>query len=225
MRPRQLRLLRAVEKIELRLCASEGDALALEASLLAELKPPFNRAGTWKPAAAYLSWKTTPQGIELELEPNAPELECCFGPLHGGALWLASSLARVLWCAAVSRKGALGWPAGWATRPIRPPVLIACSAAEAIEATEKLTALLHRGLVDEFVAWVRAANTSPSHPVETQLLEENLEFLIKFLPPRLRREPENSEPAASRRAIPAPDMDQAQGSPGACTMAPPHASN
>src|ERR1700679_2820407 len=44
---RHLRLLRAVERIELQECPDETSALAREAKLLRALKPKFNRAGTW----------------------------------------------------------------------------------------------------------------------------------------------------------------------------------
>src|SRR5271166_2887513 len=44
---RHLRLLRAVERIELQECVDESAALARESELLRELKPKFNRAGTW----------------------------------------------------------------------------------------------------------------------------------------------------------------------------------
>src|ERR1041385_6985688 len=44
---RHLRLLRAVTRIELRPCPDEASALRCEAELLRDLKPRFNRAGTW----------------------------------------------------------------------------------------------------------------------------------------------------------------------------------
>src|SRR5437016_7467098 len=44
---RHLRMLRAVERIELQPCADESSALARESCLLRALRPRFNRAGTW----------------------------------------------------------------------------------------------------------------------------------------------------------------------------------
>src|SRR5882757_2838136 len=44
---RHLRLLRAVVRIEVRECPDELAALARESELLRELRPRFNRAGTW----------------------------------------------------------------------------------------------------------------------------------------------------------------------------------
>jgi excinuclease ABC subunit C len=47
LRRRHLRLLRVVQRIELRPCDSEASALASESTLLRTLRPQFNRAGTW----------------------------------------------------------------------------------------------------------------------------------------------------------------------------------
>ena len=48
LRRRQLRLLKVVRRIELRLCENETEATEHEASLLRTLRPRFNRAGTWR---------------------------------------------------------------------------------------------------------------------------------------------------------------------------------
>src|SRR5437016_7389662 len=47
MRPRHLRLVRAIARIDLQECSDESSALARESELLLELRPRFNRAGTW----------------------------------------------------------------------------------------------------------------------------------------------------------------------------------
>src|SRR6266481_1825131 len=54
---RHLRLLRAVEWIELEECASESSALARESHLLRSLRPRFNRAGTWPGSPRFLLWR------------------------------------------------------------------------------------------------------------------------------------------------------------------------
>src|SRR5258708_657064 len=59
---RHLRLLRAVERIELRPCADESAALATESILLRTLRPRFNRAGTWPGALRFLAWRVTGSG-------------------------------------------------------------------------------------------------------------------------------------------------------------------
>src|SRR5436853_2484063 len=47
MSRRHLRLVNSASRIELHKCDSEASALAKEAALLRNLRPPFNRAGTW----------------------------------------------------------------------------------------------------------------------------------------------------------------------------------
>src|SRR5437879_3630385 len=54
---RHLRLLRSVKRIELQECDSEASALAKEASLLRNLRPRFNRSGTWPSSPQYLTWR------------------------------------------------------------------------------------------------------------------------------------------------------------------------
>src|SRR5215472_14230552 len=68
MRRRHLKLLRAVERIELQPCASEASALAKESALLRSLRPQFNRAGTWPGTSWFLVWRVTNQGVELALK-------------------------------------------------------------------------------------------------------------------------------------------------------------
>ena len=56
LRRRQLRLLRSVVSIDLERCLDESDALSRESQLLRNLRPRFNRAGTWPGAPRFLAW-------------------------------------------------------------------------------------------------------------------------------------------------------------------------
>src|SRR5580700_11215817 len=62
---RHLRLLRAVERIELQECADEASALARESELLRTLRPKFNRAGTWRSPPRFLIWRDAGTAFEL----------------------------------------------------------------------------------------------------------------------------------------------------------------
>src|SRR5580765_6174307 len=62
---RHLRLLRAVERIELRECEDESAAIATESGLLRVLRPRFNRAGTWPGTRRLLAWRATEDGLDL----------------------------------------------------------------------------------------------------------------------------------------------------------------
>src|SRR5689334_2823199 len=65
LRPRQLRLLRAVERIELQECPDETTALARESELLRNLRPAYNRAGTWPGPLQFVAWRLTDSALEL----------------------------------------------------------------------------------------------------------------------------------------------------------------
>src|SRR5262245_28040751 len=57
MSRRHLRLLNSVNCIELHQCESEDSALAKESALLRNIRPRFNRAGTWPSSPQYLVWR------------------------------------------------------------------------------------------------------------------------------------------------------------------------
>src|SRR5204862_2376410 len=65
LRRRHLRLLRTVERIELRECPDETTALRRESKLLRSLRPRFNRAGTWPAPRRFLAWRITQAGLDL----------------------------------------------------------------------------------------------------------------------------------------------------------------
>ena len=67
---RHLRLLRQVTRIELQECADEDAALKRESELLLELKPRFNRAGTWPGSPWFLAWRHDDYRIELRVLCN-----------------------------------------------------------------------------------------------------------------------------------------------------------
>ena len=54
---RHLRMLRAVERIELQECPDETSALAKESEWLRALKLRFNRADTWPTPPRFLVWR------------------------------------------------------------------------------------------------------------------------------------------------------------------------
>lgn len=70
---RHLRLLRSVARIELEPCANEAVALAREAELLLQLRPRFNRAGTWPGKARYFAWRCVEDNLPSRLHKPNPE--------------------------------------------------------------------------------------------------------------------------------------------------------
>lgn len=64
---RILRLIQRTSRIEWNLCASPGEAVALEAALLLEHRPPFNRAGVWPRPGAWVGLHTADGKLELRM--------------------------------------------------------------------------------------------------------------------------------------------------------------
>ena len=111
---RQLRLLRAVVRIEWQECADEVSALAREAELLQTLKPRFNRAGTWRSPPRFLVWRLESDRLELTVSETPEAGWRSHGPLGSSAVVLQAVLARLLWMAAHPGRGIAGLPVGWA---------------------------------------------------------------------------------------------------------------
>jgi predicted GIY-YIG superfamily endonuclease len=113
LKQRHLRLLRAVVRIEVRECADEMAALARESELLRELRPRFNRAGTWPGTPRFFGWRLSDSSLDLKITTTREEGWSFHGPVGAGALFLRSSLARLLWCALQPQQGLAGLPSGW----------------------------------------------------------------------------------------------------------------
>jgi predicted GIY-YIG superfamily endonuclease len=119
LKRRQLRLLRAVVRVELQECADETAALARESELLLSLRPRFNRAGTWPRTPRCLTWKVTAAGLELAVVAvsevasdgeNARSRVGRSGVMGAGAVHLRAVLVRLLWCALHPERGVAGMP-------------------------------------------------------------------------------------------------------------------
>jgi predicted GIY-YIG superfamily endonuclease len=179
MARRHLRLLRAVERIELQECGDETSALAREAELLRSLKPKFNRAGTWPGKPRFLNWRIV-EGNRLELavgETAEAEWQS-FGPMGASLFNLHAVLARLIWFAVNPELGFVGMPAGWAKGSFGSSAMVHCGGE-----TENVSALasnLFGGEANSFCEWVRARTGNVSHAFEKTALQEDLEFVEEF---------------------------------------------
>ena len=140
---RQLRLLRAVARIELEPCANESVALAREAELLRELRPRFNRAGTWPGKARFLAWRCIDETIFFAVVENPADGWQRSGPMGGGAIHLRAALARLVWFAVNPELTITAMPAGWMHNRFEAETAIRCGARTA-EVNELLEALFVR---------------------------------------------------------------------------------
>jgi predicted GIY-YIG superfamily endonuclease len=180
MARRHLRMLRAVERIELQECPDESAALARESELLRTLKPKFNRAGTWPSKPRFLVWRCEGTHIELAVtETPAPE-DRQLGPLGSGAVFLRVVLVRLLWFAVHPDLGIAGMPAGWARGQLANPTVIHGRMDDG-ELSVVLEGLL-AGQIEPFCQWIRGRMKDGLHPFEKTAVEADLEFMADFFP-------------------------------------------
>ncbi|HAM70506.1 MAG TPA: hypothetical protein DCM86_02565 [Verrucomicrobiales bacterium] len=181
---RHLRLLRAVERIELQLCADEQSALREEARLLLALRPRFNRAGTWRPEPSYVAWRAAPGVLELGVITDPVPAGWTRRERPGGGRRLASLLARLLWLGLNPEAGVDRMPEGWFHGPPLPRLRLRTSPGQPIGADDGARWLdrLLQGEVDAFSGWIREGRRRHTHPFEMAVVEEWLQALIDFFP-------------------------------------------
>lgn len=169
---RHLRLLRAVERIEIQECADECAALQREAQLLRTLRPRFNRAGTWTAPPKLLAWKLSESALHIAVTA-APEAGW---RTHGapGARHLRAALARLLWFALRPSQGSAQMPAGWFRGHYGDIVTLKFSPASHGEVSTQLDALF-AGNAGTFAGWILSKVSSELALFEKTVLEADLE--------------------------------------------------
>jgi len=180
MARRHLRLLRSVARIELEPCANEAVALAREAELLRELRPKFNRAGTWPGKARFLAWRCVEERIVLAVAENPADGWQRFGPLGGGAIYLRAVLARLVWFAVNPELTITAMPVGWMHQQFEEETAIRCGErlSEMNELLEELLVRQTGGFCERYKKSVRV----DLHPFEKAVVEEDLEQIAKVFP-------------------------------------------
>jgi hypothetical protein len=192
MARRHLRLLRAVERIELQECLDETSALAREAELLRALKPKFNRAGTWPGKPRFLVWRVAEAKLESAIT-ETPEADWqVFGPHGSSVIFLRVVLVRLIWFALYPRTGITGMPAGWAKGNLENPTVIHCGEHAGI--ITDCANDLFGGDTNAFCEWVRTKMADNLHPFEKTAVESDLEFIADYFPPAM---PRTSSPHAA----------------------------
>jgi len=184
---RHLRLLRAVERIDIEPCADEAGALAREAELLRRLRPRFNRAGTWPAPARFLAWRLSGTSLELEIVAAPGDGGRVFGPLGGGAFGGRAALARIWWRAAHPRRDMTGLPHGWAHGRFGGGAVIECEAM--LPAAAALMEDLFAFRAEAFCQWVRERVGAALHPLDSALMESDLETIAEVFSMERRNPP------------------------------------
>ncbi len=183
LRKRQLKLLRAVARIDLQECADEASALMTESELLLALRPRFNRAGTWAGPRRFLTWRVDARGLELLISAAVEPGEGFYGPLGVRAIPLRATLVRLLWCSIHPMRGYAGIVQGWFAGRHGPSVIIPAggAATERLEEAAKWLSAGCAGNVTGFIAWIRERTAGKDVPFETAIREVDLEQIAKLL--------------------------------------------
>lgn len=184
--PRQhLRMLRAVERIELERCSDERSALARESELLRLLRPRFNRAGTWPGTPRFFIWRATNEGLDLGvMQTFDSSWESC-GRIGYSAVVLRIIIVRLLWCALHPERGLAGMPQGWFDGRYGQVTSIphySKSLADFQDAGERLNRAF-AGHAAEFKEWICKRTENQIHPFEISVRERDLEALTELTPP------------------------------------------
>lgn len=179
---RHLRLLRAVERIELQPCADEASALAKESSLLRTLRPKFNRAGTWPSTPRFLAWRVSGDGLDLAVLSAADSGWKHYGPLGSVALHLRATVARLLWCALRPEDGLARLPEGWFSGRHREVCSIPGQnvVAAALDDSAQRLQNFFAGQANEFTEWILACTASWSHPFDLAARDADLETVTEW---------------------------------------------
>jgi hypothetical protein len=179
---RHLRLLRAVEQIELQPCADEAAALARESTLLLTLRPKFNRAGTWPGTPRFLAWRITHHGLALAVTQQPEPDWCHFGPMGLTAVHLRAALARLIWCALFPEIGIAGLPEGWfyGRHEERCTVQVKDQTQPNLAKAAECLGNLFTGRIADFSEWIHTRTVSWKHPFDLAVREADLETLGHF---------------------------------------------
>ena len=182
MRRRHLRLLSSVAHIELVICPDEMTALATEAEQLREIRPKFNRAGTWPGPARFFAWRCADEELRLSILPAAVEEWKCHGPMGTKALMLREVLARLLWLGAHPRSRLADLPFGWFQGQMDPEVSVPCGDLTDVVSLHIDSVLA--GSAAPFVTWLLSRLPSDLSPFEDYAIAADLELLVQCVTPK-----------------------------------------
>ena len=102
------------------------------------------------------------------------------GPIHGGAKYFHTSLARLLWWALHPKQSLFDLPSGWIHGHVGKRVVIPSVADASRDAAKMIQSLLHGELV-AFSEWVHDRTTSAIKESEAAFRVEDLEAISRVL--------------------------------------------
>lgn len=169
---RTLRLVHRIARIEWQECDAAAHAIELEAKLLLEHRPPFNRAGVWQGEPWWLKIETSSDKVLLELtrEPTGT------GPHPSAFRYVVGSIARCLYRVSWPQASFSAYPHGLFNASV--PLILALPLPDAPAVAEKLTNYaegVHEPLLSTLEAMPLGASDS-----EQEYWQEELERLRKY---------------------------------------------
>jgi predicted GIY-YIG superfamily endonuclease len=180
MSRRHLRLVNSVTRIELHQCDSEASALAKEAALLRNLRPRFNRAGTWPGSPHYLIWRMSGPNLELGVTRTLEPGWSFLGPIGPWATSLRNTLLRLLWCALFPDRSLADMPHGWFRGHRSAITAIPIPSQTSPQEISKLLSNLSHRQTKPFLAWIESRVPQNPHPFESLIRTTDLEFLAEI---------------------------------------------
>ncbi|MDB6004586.1 MAG: polymerase epsilon subunit, partial [Prosthecobacter sp.] len=169
---RTLRLVHRLVRIEWQECGTAADAIVLEAKLLLEHRPPFNRAGVWQGPPWWLKIEVSADRLVLALSRD----EGGTGPHPSGFRYVVGSLVRCLYRASAPSAPLSAYPHGMFNAAV--PLGISLSLLDAAEAAEMLKEYaegVHEPLLSKLEGMPLGATLS-----EQEYWQEELERLRKY---------------------------------------------
>lgn len=179
---RQLRMLGLVVQVDWETLDSEEAALAREAALLRELKPRFNRAGTWAGPRPSLAWRLGEGEIWLGLR-ETPEADWEMpDPTVRRTAGLRLPLARLLWWASHPGVGISALPVGWFHGMVPSDLAISCG--KWLPTIVEQLGSLKKGDLAPLCGWIQRQLDPLDHlaSFERAAVEADLEFLAEWKP-------------------------------------------
>ncbi len=189
---RTLRLIQRTAAVQWRLCATAAEAVAMEAALLLEHRPPFNRAGVWPSATWWLALKDDGGWLHLELtrEPEGKQTGEHYGPLPGSFRAAFGPLARCLFLAMHPASKWWDFPVGLLS-PWPSPCQSWRLPPEGGHLRAGLGSFVETGCPNFLSALAQSVAAAGSHQ---EFWAEQIEQLAKFSAAQIRRRSEGAIP-------------------------------
>ncbi len=169
---RTLRLVHRIDRIEWKECGTAAEAIELEAKLLLEHRPPFNRAGVWQGEPWWLKIEASSDKVLLELtrEPTG------IGPHPSAFRYVVGSMVRCLYRVSLPHVSLSAYPHGLFNVPV--PLVLNLALPEAAVVAANLMSYaegIHEPLLSQLEEMPLGVSVS-----EQEYWQEELERLRKY---------------------------------------------